>query len=135
MRATLSADRKEALKEYSGVLEVLLRLRQACCSGILVPRARFDRAECVLNEIRNKGNAHKLSADEGRDLLAKLKGELAAEQTECSICLTGMEEQSAVILRACSHVFCEGCISKVAMGPKCLCPLCRKPFLSGDMMT
>ena len=28
MRATLSADRKEVLKEYSGVLEVLLRLRQ-----------------------------------------------------------------------------------------------------------
>ena len=134
MRATLSADRKEALKEYSGVLEVLLRIRQACCSGILVPQARLDRAECVLNEIRKKGYAHKLSAEEGRDLLAKLKAELAAEQTECSICLKGMEEHSAVILRACSHVFCEGCISKVAMGPKCLCPLCRKPFLSGDMI-
>ena len=134
MRATLSAGRTEALKEYSSVLEVLLRIRQACCSGILVPQARLDRAESVLKQIRKKGNAHKLSAEEGRALLAKLKGELAAEQTECSICLMEMEEQSVVILRACSHVFCEGCISRVAMGPKSLCPLCRKPFLSGDMI-
>lgn len=47
--ATLEAGGRDAiLQNYSSVLEVLLRLRQACCSQSLIPPARIAAARHVL---------------------------------------------------------------------------------------
>lgn len=46
-QATLLEGDVAALKNYMSVLEALLRIRQSCCSGILVPKERRERAEQV----------------------------------------------------------------------------------------
>ena len=132
-QATLQGGDAEALKNYTSVLETLLRIRQACCSGVLVPKERLERAEQVLSEIEGR-DGKPLSAEEGRALLAKLKGTFEEEDVECAVCLCEMEESVAVILRSCSHVFCQICIARVAAGSHSDCPLCRHPFSARDMI-
>ena len=122
---------------HGSVFEVLTRMRQACCSGKLVPPERLKRAEEVLAAVDSKG---KLTAEEGQQLLEKLKGALEDEEQEsnpeCSICFESMDENTAVVLKACGHVFCQECIQKVsdlsAGGGKC--PYCRNGFKELDMV-
>jgi SWI/SNF-related matrix-associated actin-dependent regulator of chromatin subfamily A3 len=132
-QATLQGGDAEALKNYMSVLETLLRIRQACCSGVLIPKERLERAENVLKELENRG-AYPLTAEEGKALLAKLKGTFEEQEVECAVCLCEMEENVAIILRACSHVFCQTCINRVAVSGHGACPLCRQEFGSNDMI-
>eukprot|EP00978_Attheya_sp_CCMP212_P013372 scaffold33647_cov49-Attheya_sp.AAC.2 len=140
--ATLLDGDDAALKNYVSVLERLLRIRQACCSGILVPKERRERAQEVMRELHLR-DGKALTAEEGRHLLEKLKGTFHSEQDgtssdeapECAVCLLEMEESDAVILRSCSHVFCELCIARVmAMPGHTTCPLCRSEFSKADMV-
>ena len=124
----------DGLLRHTNVFEILTRLRQACCSGALVPIERLQRAEDVLQLIRGKEN---LSAQEGQKLLEKLKGALEYDEDaspECAICMEEMQEQAATILRTCSHVFCKMCLEKVAFNYKSDCPLCRVPFTTEQMI-
>lgn len=132
-QATLRGGDSEALKNYVSVLETLLRIRQACCSGVLVPKDRLERAENVLSELEGL-DGMALSAEEGKELLEKLKGTFEEENVECAVCLCEMEESVAVILRSCSHVYCQTCISRVASEAHSNCPLCRVPFCTKDMI-
>ena len=132
LAATLSDD-NAALKNYASIFETLLRIRQACCSGMLVPKAHLERAELVLQEIQGLDDTKPLTAVEGMALLEKLKGTFQDEATECAVCLTDMEESECVILRACSHIFCQPCLSKVGeISGKC--PFCRVDFVAADMI-
>jgi SWI/SNF-related matrix-associated actin-dependent regulator of chromatin subfamily A3 len=129
--ATLSEGDAGALKNYSSIFESMLRIRQACCSGVLVPKARLERAEAVLQEIQ--GLDKPLTAAEGMVLLEKLNGTFQDESTECAVCLMDMDESECVILRSCSHVCCEPCLSKVGeVSGKC--PFCRVKFSLTDMI-
>lgn len=130
---TLASGDDKALKNYMMILETLTRIRQACVSGALVPRERLQAAEQVLAVVQ--GRTDSLTAEEGVKLLQKLKGAFAGtEATECAICLEEMEETAAVILRSCSHVFCESCLSKVSEQCHGVCPLCRQKFEPHDMI-
>ena len=130
--ATLSEGDVGALKNYTSIFETLLRIRQACCSGILVPNSRLLRAEQVLHDMEGLDNSKGLTATEGKVLLDKLKGTFQ-ETTECAVCLAEMEEAECVILRACSHVFCHPCLTKVReISGKC--PFCRLDFVAADMI-
>ncbi len=129
--STLQQDRG-GLDNYMSILEMLLRIRQACCSGELVPPERRQRAEEVWQELQSRGGKP-LTAEEGKILLEKLKGTLEANE-ECAVCLCEMDESAAVILRACGHVFCEPCMAHVTSGNKSCCPLCRKDFSPADMI-
>lgn len=131
LQITLSNGDGEAFKVYSTVLEAITRIRQACCSGVLIPKDRLERAEKVMNELNNV-DTKALTAEEGKKLLEKLKGSFE-ENRECAICLEDLEETAAVIIRSCNHVFCESCISHVADG-NCRCPLCRQDFKPSDMI-
>lgn len=75
----------------------------------------------------------KLSTDDGKRLLEKLRGAFDSGETnespECAICLTEMEESAAVILRSCGHLFCGNCTNR-----KSVCPLCREKFNKNDMI-
>jgi SNF2 family DNA or RNA helicase len=119
------------------ILETLTRIRQACVSGNLVPKERLERAEKVMAEVKGK-KGQQLTAKEGELLLKKLKSAFddtaSTEAVECAICLNEMEETDAVVLRSCSHVFCEPCISKVSEQCHGLCPFCRQPFKPHDMI-
>jgi len=132
--ATLSAGDERVMKNYMMILETLMRIRQACLSGTLVPRERLEMAEQVLTEL--KGKKGQLTAEEGEALLKKLKGafEGDAETFECGVCLEDVGENLAVVLRTCSHVFCEPCVTRVADQCRGLCPLCRHPYAVQDMI-
>jgi len=132
--ATMQEGDESALSKSSSVFEVLTRLRQACCSGKLVPVARLQRAEQVLAAIRNKKD--NLTVEEGKVLLEKLKGVLEYEDAppECAICFDQMNEDAAVILRACGHIFCAKCLGTVATGYHSNCPFCRHSFKEEDMI-
>jgi SWI/SNF-related matrix-associated actin-dependent regulator of chromatin subfamily A3 len=119
---------------HTHVFEVLTRLRQACCSGSLVPLERLKRAEQVLAAMGTKGS--ELSAEEGMKLLEKLRCALEDEDgpPDCAVCFDPLSENGSVALRGCGHVFCTGCISKVAAGLHVNCPFCRQPFSSNDMV-
>eukprot|EP00536_Pseudo-nitzschia_multiseries_P013974 jgi/Psemu1/327386/estExt_fgenesh1_pg.C_6390001 len=143
--AVLQDGDKEVLKKYTDVFEKLLRLRQACCSGKLVPLERRQRAIEVWKELKDRSEndqTPRLTAQEGLDLLEKLKGTFGEDANstdlpECAVCLMEMEEAQCVILKHCSHVYCEECISRVyntAGKGKPKCPLCRKVFSKADMI-
>lgn len=67
------------MRQYSSVLECLLRLRQACCAAELVPKERLERARKIL-ELLDPGSSGapppKLSEEEAKELMSKLAGEL-----------------------------------------------------------
>jgi SWI/SNF-related matrix-associated actin-dependent regulator of chromatin subfamily A3 len=131
----MNTDEGAALKNYNSIFEVLLRIRQACCSGAMVPKERWQRAMAVVGELKNRENGKPLTAEEGAALLERLKGALEAEDAyECAVCLCEIEESAAVILRTCSHVYCEPCLSRVATGGHGKCPLCRHDFEAADMI-
>lgn len=130
-RATLASGDDKITKNYMKILETLMRIRQACVSGNLVPSDRVQCAQQVLALV--KGKSGQLSAEDGEKLLTKLKGAFE-EAFECAICLDEIEENAAVILRACSHVFCEPCLSTVSQQGSGMCPLCRHKFKPHDMI-
>lgn len=74
-QATMKDGDDDALT-YDSVFEILTRLRQACCSGRLVPVERLRRAEQVLASISGKQD---MSVEEGKRLLEKLKGALEVD--------------------------------------------------------
>jgi len=132
-QATLNEGETKALKNYMIIVETLMRIRQACVSGVLVPQDRLEAAERVLKEVKNKKG--ELTVEEGINILRKLKGAFEGDEAiECAVCLSEMEENSAVILKTCSHVFCAPCLSKVAAQCGGACPLCRKKFTTTDMV-
>ena len=132
-RATLSSGNdNQASKNYMKILETLMRIRQACISGGLVPKASVQAAEDVMKLVNGKGA---LSAEDGEKLLEKLKGAFdETTTTECAICFDTMEVNDAMILRTCSHVFCELCLAKVMERCNGICPMCRCKFQASDMI-
>ena len=135
MEAILDDDTK-ALKNYSVIFEKLLRLRQACCSGLLLTQERRDAAIKVFAEMQSKSSAEKLTAEEGLALLEKLKGTFSQENElpECGICLMEIEESDGTVIKGCGHVFCNLCIHQVLAKAGQKCPYCRAPFQESDII-
>lgn len=133
--AALRNGSDDTLKNYSSVFEILLRVRQACCSGALVPEERWQRAMSVLKELDKRGSANPLTNEEAWTLLEKLKGIFEEEEAfECAVCFDQLDAADAVILRTCRHIFCESCTKHIAAGTSSKCPLCRVEFMSTDMI-
>jgi len=134
IRAMMDGD--SPFQKYSSILEVLLRMRQCCCSSTLVPKDRRDAALKAWRDHCSDGN-QLLSAEEGQKLLEKLTTALGtasnADTEECAVCLESLQDDTAVVLRECSHVFCEPCISRVAHTTK-KCPFCRNLFNPDSMV-
>lgn len=138
IEAILDDDTK-ALKNYSMIFEKLLRLRQACCSGLLLTKERRDIAIKLFDEMQANSSTKKLTAEEGLALLEKLKGAFSAEENdgslaECGICLMEMEESDGTIIKGCGHVFCNVCIHQVLAMSNQKCPYCRAPFKESDIV-
>ena len=141
MEAILGDDDSQALKNYSVIFEKLLRLRQACCSGLLLTEQRRDAALKVWNDMNAKKSAtQKLTPEEGLRLLEKLKGAFSEQESnvlpECDICLMEFElESDAVTLKGCGHVFCKLCIGQVITKSNKKCPYCRASFEESDVVS
>ena len=134
LTAILKESPAQAISNYSCIFEKLLRLRQACCSGTLVSK---ERRELALNLWKQVSSSLKpsLTAQEGLELLDKLKGAFSQEEnTECGICLCEMEPNDGTILKSCSHIFCKLCIHQVLAKSNGKCPYCRCNFTEGDVV-
>jgi hypothetical protein len=142
----------EVMKNYSNILELLLRLRQACCSEQMLPRERLANARRVLEEF-NKLDLKNITLEQVHNLLAKIRGEFQGngsnsqttttaadgdtpggendnEVMECAVCFECPTSEELRILRRCSHCFCHKCLDKItgmsASGSgHSNCPLCR----------
>ena len=142
----LLKSQERVLEHYMAIFEVILRIRQSCCSGALIPLERREQTCKIWKELKERGGKP-LNAREGLELLNRLRNVLrgAAEDgdnqasnngsQECSICLEVIDEENASILRTCSHVFCSSCIEnheRCSVATK-ECPLCRKEFVADDI--
>mmetsp|Transcript_11378 Transcript_11378/g.28798 ORF Transcript_11378/g.28798 Transcript_11378/m.28798 type:complete len:193 (-) Transcript_11378:144-722(-) len=56
-KATLLNGDEDALRHYSSLFEALLRIRQACCSGALVPEGRRKGALAILKEVKRRNES------------------------------------------------------------------------------
>ncbi|KAG0351332.1 hypothetical protein BG005_009212 [Podila minutissima] len=114
------------MKNYSNVLVLLLRLRQACCHPHLIKD--FEKVQ--------DGEEAQGSAG-GKDRVKKLLDGLVAsvrdrllergmDAVECPICMDIGEE--SVILSKCGHIYCRACITahlERHEGDDRKCPECR----------
>jgi SNF2 family DNA or RNA helicase len=122
----------EVANNFMALLELLLRVRQACCHAELVPLERRQNATEVFEEVKRRGGLDNMTEEEGEALLDKIRGTFEQEELqECAVCFGEMEEESAVILRTCKHIFCQPCLNQVH---NCLCPFCRVPYTEDDMV-
>ncbi|KAI9101632.1 SNF2 family N-terminal domain-containing protein [Phlyctochytrium arcticum] len=124
------------LKNYTNILVLLLRLRQACCHPSLMGKdlekmspeqqltesAREDRNEALFNA---------LSPDVRRRL------EESDLDQECAICMDAMTD---AVLNMCGHIFCRECLTAsvqhmaTVSGAK-PCPTCRANVELGDLLS
>lgn len=110
---------------YMAFLELILRVRQSCCHGGLVPEERRENAMQVYDMVK-KADLSTLDPDIAQQLLDKLRGIIGeeAEGSECAVCLEVLEEENVMILKTCQHVFCEPCLNRITNH---VCPCCRAP--------
>ncbi|QDZ23851.1 SNF2 domain-containing protein [Chloropicon primus] len=122
----------EVMKNYSHVLECLLRLRQACCYKYLIPEKRIAGARRVVEEYAKKVEEKNLTMQEIKELQEMLQGtiELEGEDAECCICFDVPPPESVRILAKCKHTLCQVCLEKLG---QYVCPLCRTSFRHGDI--
>jgi SWI/SNF-related matrix-associated actin-dependent regulator of chromatin subfamily A3 len=143
----LLSEHDAVLKNYSGILEIILRLRQLCNSERLVPIARLEAANEVLRIVEAKPGKQMFSLEEAEELLELLRKSIATATdsttpsdegpVECSICLELASEDTARILRTCKHTFCAPCMNdwqKASAVRNIPCPLCRQSFQLSDVV-
>lgn len=146
-------DRRTTL--YSSMLTLVLRLRQACFSPLLVIRS-MKRLQSIADRKLKEEGLDRVSDDEDSDMpeelrhmsiddikcaIARLKyytsspksaqgGEKPA-YSECSICLDDDANYSSI---PCAHCLCKKCSHKLleneGPGGQPACPICRRKIIS-----
>lgn len=115
------------LRNYAHVLELLLRLRQACDHPLLVLNKKRQRPANVVPIIQrymSAGEAHPLEQEQARELMSQWCDE------ECVLCLEAMEQP---VVTVCGHFFCKACVEgSIAKTPEC--PFCHKALTSADLV-
>ena len=120
-------------KDYEGIAEnymhflvLVLRVRQACASGALVPKECLENARAANEMVKKSFEAKNDDPEVAQQLLNKLLGIIDDEMggSECAVCLEVLEEENAMILKGCQHVFCSPCLQKITSH---ICPCCRAP--------
>jgi SNF2 family DNA or RNA helicase len=112
----LAAGGKSVYQNFFALFGLVLRVRQACCHGGLIPYDYRQRIRMMWEEFQNV-DVDQLSKEEGKKLFEKLiaalkkskssgSNEEEEESQECCICLGGLVENSAIILKSCMHIFC-----------------------------
>lgn len=133
----------KVLNQWANVLELLLRLRQACCHPWLVFAA--SQADAKVSDDRE--SMYRMFAAGGSAAFAEqavaaaqsrkgADGEgdaasaaAAAASQPCPICLSDMEDATA--LKRCGHAGCRDCLLRMLEvrggGAAGACPVCRAP--------
>ncbi|KAK3829267.1 MAG: SNF2 family N-terminal domain-containing protein [Benniella sp.] len=93
------------MKNYSNILVLLLRLRQACCHPHLIND--FEKVQEGETPTDQKAHVDKLLDGLLDDIRRRLI-ERGSDAVECPICMDVGEE--SVILSGCGHIYCRACI-------------------------
>ncbi|CCG83942.1 protein of unknown function [Taphrina deformans PYCC 5710] len=105
--------------KQSQVLEILLRMRQACCAKALISEERL----LALDKLDSMDSVE--FTDENKALLWEFLALAVESQETCPICLEYLSEHGRdPVVTHCKHVFCKVCIS-ASIASKESCPLCR----------
>lgn len=115
------------MKNYTNVLILILRLRQACDHPYLVTKsfgtsnALVDEEKSVdLCQVNTNGGLIERVLDEGR---------------ECPICFDVADDGDTLITH-CGHVFCGQCLlSYMESSPEKTCPVCRQNIEQSPLVT
>jgi hypothetical protein len=91
------------MKNYSSILTLLLRLRQAALHPNLV--IEYSKALAELSEKEEKGEKDQLLEALADDVLRRLMREENLAQNDCPICLD-VCDHTGVISAVCGHLFC-----------------------------
>ncbi len=109
------------MENYAHVLELLLRLRQACDHPLLIKKKTLNDAQKL------QGTLSWIAQLAPHEDLSRLKEILSTDLSdeECAICLETMDNPVATI---CGHVFCRACIEAhlSIMQENNSCPICRR---------
>eukprot|EP01117_Protostelium_nocturnum_P010843 TRINITY_DN3910_c0_g1_i2.p1 TRINITY_DN3910_c0_g1~~TRINITY_DN3910_c0_g1_i2.p1 ORF type:complete len:1477 (+),score=578.58 TRINITY_DN3910_c0_g1_i2:294-4433(+) len=124
-----------AVKNYSNILVLLLRLRQACNHPTLV----ISKVETVENPDKMVLKIPELPSDvntikknDPNRIPTSIKERLkVSQEVECPICLELRQNSSVSI---CGHVFCRDCIRQTILShPNC--PICRTALSVSDLFS
>ncbi|KAI8722138.1 hypothetical protein NCS52_00357000 [Fusarium sp. LHS14.1] len=118
-------------KNYSNILVLLLRMRQACCH----PHLNLDVDDAAPNSAISNEEKEELVRSLDRAIVERIKG---IEGFECPICYDAVPCPSFFI--PCGHDSCSECLVRIAENASTLnlqegsessrakCPVCRGPF-------
>ncbi|KAG0204347.1 hypothetical protein BGX28_003702 [Mortierella sp. GBA30] len=122
------------MKNYSNILVLLLRLRQACCHPHLI--TDFDKATNE-DEPMDKASHVQQLLDNLLDDIRRRLIERGLDAVECPICMDIGEE--SVILSACGHIYCRACITAHLYNSveeeDRKCPECRRVARVQDLIS
>ncbi|PRP83549.1 putative DNA repair helicase rad5,16 [Planoprotostelium fungivorum] len=116
------------MRNYSNVLVLLLRLRQACDHPTLViSRSDVESGEKPLMRVPDMPKGNDVAGRISKEAMERIQ--LNAD--ECSVCLEVRTEPTATI---CGHIFCRECIyNTINLSP--LCPMCRHTLGFNDLIS
>ena len=121
------------LHNYAHILELLLRLRQACDHPSLVVTSRSKSSKDV-NKIISK---YLEDSENGNisEQLQELITKVSFNDSECLICLEIMENP---VITPCAHHFCKSCIERELANSSTTnsskCPVCNQPLTSKQII-
>ncbi|KAF9286692.1 hypothetical protein BGZ68_002645 [Mortierella alpina] len=123
------------MKNYSNILLLLLRLRQACCHPHLI--TDFDKVTDQEDEPVDKKNHVQKLLDNLLDDVRRRLIERGLDAVECPICMDIGEE--SVILSKCGHIYCRACITAHLYNhvddEDRKCPECRRVTSVQDLIS
>jgi len=113
------------LKNYAHILELLLRLRQACNHPYLV----LNSKRVAMQDVKNIVQSYLAEVKAGKSSSCYRLVEImrAWGDEECVVCLEGLEDP---IVTFCGHLFCRNCIfrqgvTNLSSNHWVECPTCR----------
>lgn len=115
---------------YSSILAMLLRLRQACLHPALIERAKLHKAE---EQARQRHTEEALAA--ARRLEPEVVTRVRAiDDFSCPICMDAVDPANVVLLFPCGHDMCSECATDFLQsarqrdGGMTKCLTCRRPI-------
>ena len=142
------AEEGQLLTHYAHILELLLRLRQACDHPLLVLKSGKATAshlsnlvqEYVSNSLKRSQQlrSSQLSSDIIRWVMSLPAPALiqyftrSLEDSECGLCFEPLNDG---VIAACGHVFCRSCINDYIAASSEECPVCRRRIETSEYIS
>lgn len=118
--------------------DLVLRIRQSCCNGELVPMEIRMVAQEVSRELADC-STFDINTAKGEALLQKMLNSLKGKadvngKKACLLCCNESKVQNIVILRRCQHEICKTCLAEAESERTTRCPICREPYGPKDVV-